>query len=118
MDKWKSTSIDSQKIEIEQLQDQIENMKKEHQDQLAKKAQEFERWISQKESWEGRLRNTKAEVGKWKKSYENLRSGWRKQKRMFDRGSFCCRYVCLFDMGFWFQTFSCMSLTMGLMSKF
>ena len=49
MDKWKSTSIDSQKIEIEQLQDQIENMKKDHQDQLAKKAQEFERWISQKE---------------------------------------------------------------------
>ena len=43
------------------------------------------RWISQKRSWERRLRNTKAEVGKWKKSYENLRSGWRKQKRRLER---------------------------------
>ena len=49
MDNWKSTSIDSSKYELEQLQEKVEIIKKEHQEALIKKAQEFERWIGQKE---------------------------------------------------------------------
>ena len=49
LDKWKSTSIDSQKFELEKLHDQIEAMKSDHREALKKKAQDFERWISQKE---------------------------------------------------------------------
>ena len=49
MDKWKSTSIDSQKFELDKLQEEIEQMKMDHQAVLKKKAQDFERWISQKE---------------------------------------------------------------------
>ena len=49
MDKWKSTSIDSQKYENEQLQAQLEALKEDHATALKNKAQEFERWIGQKE---------------------------------------------------------------------
>ena len=49
LDKWKSTSIDSQKFELEKLQDQMESMKNDHREALKKKVQDFERWISQKE---------------------------------------------------------------------
>ena len=49
MDNWKSTSIDSSKYELEQLQEKVEIIKKDHQEALIKKAQEFERWIGQKE---------------------------------------------------------------------
>merc|ERR1712025_1201195 len=49
VDKWKSTSIDSSKYELEQLQEKVEILKKDHQDAMTKKAQEFERWIGQKE---------------------------------------------------------------------
>ena len=49
MDKWKSTSIDSQKFEMEQLSEKLESNEKEHKQAMSKKAQEFERWISQKE---------------------------------------------------------------------
>ena len=50
MDKWKSTSIDSQKYENEQLQAQLEALKEDHATALKNKAQEFERWIGQKEN--------------------------------------------------------------------
>lgn len=49
MDKWKSTSIDSQKFELDKLQEEIQQIKMDHQAVLKKKAQDFERWISQKE---------------------------------------------------------------------
>ena len=42
-------SIDSQKFELEKLQKDIENLKEEHAAALKKKAEEFERWIGQKE---------------------------------------------------------------------
>ena len=49
LDKWKSTSIDSQKFELEKLHEEIGQMKVDHQTVLKNKAQDFERWISQKE---------------------------------------------------------------------
>ena len=49
MNKWKSTSIDSQKFEFEKLQCDISTLKEDHSNALKKKAEEFERWIDQKE---------------------------------------------------------------------
>merc|ERR1712223_782492 len=48
-DRWKSMSIDSQKIELEKLQGDMVALKEEHSTALKKKAEEFERWIGQKE---------------------------------------------------------------------
>ena len=42
-------SIDSQKIELEKLQGDMVALKEEHSTALKKKAEEFERWIGQKE---------------------------------------------------------------------
>ena len=42
-------SIDSQKFELEKLQGDIVSLKEEHAEALKKKAEEFERWIGQKE---------------------------------------------------------------------
>merc|ERR1711935_678043 len=49
MGRWKSMSIDSQKIELEKLQEDMVTIKDEHSTALKKKAEEFERWIGQKE---------------------------------------------------------------------
>lgn len=48
-DRWKSTSIDAQKFEVEKLQDALERIKTDHSTTLKKKTDEFERWIGQKE---------------------------------------------------------------------
>ena len=50
LDRWKSTSIDSDKYEVEQLKAQMETLKQQHAETLKQKAAEFERWISQKET--------------------------------------------------------------------
>lgn len=49
MDNWKRTSIDSKNYEIDQLQAQMKTMESTHALALKKKAEEFERWILQKE---------------------------------------------------------------------
>ncbi len=49
MNKWKSTSIDAQKFEIDKLTDEIRVLKEEHKEAIRAKATEFERWIGQKE---------------------------------------------------------------------
>ena len=49
MNNWASGSLDAQKFEIEKLQKEIEDLKEEHTKNLRKKAQDFEKWIGQKE---------------------------------------------------------------------
>jgi len=48
-DRWKSMSIDATKLELEKLQGDMVTLKEEHTNALKKKAEEFERWIGQKE---------------------------------------------------------------------
>ena len=47
--RWKSMSIDATKLELEKLQGDMVTLKEEHTNALKKKAEEFERWIGQKE---------------------------------------------------------------------
>ena len=49
LENWKKDSIDSQRFEIEQLKEKIHEMETVHSEALKKKAEEFERWITQKE---------------------------------------------------------------------
>ena len=49
MENWKKDSIDSQRFEIDQLKEKIQEMEISHAEALKKKAEEFERWITQKE---------------------------------------------------------------------
>jgi hypothetical protein len=49
LENWKKDSIDSQRFEIDQLKEKIQEMETAHAEALKKKAEEFERWITQKE---------------------------------------------------------------------
>jgi uncharacterized C2H2 Zn-finger protein len=81
LDRWKSTSIDSHKIDFDQLQEKTEKMQEDHAVALRQKAEEFERWIGQKElaieeetdkrtSVENNLEVAKVEIANLKKQLE------------------------------------------------
>lgn len=46
---WKKDSIESQRFEIDQLKERIQEMELAHQEALKKKTEDFERWITQRE---------------------------------------------------------------------
>ena len=48
-DNWQKTSIDSQNYEIESLNKRIKEMEARHEEEMRVRAEEFERWITQKE---------------------------------------------------------------------
>ena len=61
-DNWQKTSIDSQNYEVESLSKRIKEMEAHYEEEIRLKAEEFERWITQKENSMETEKNTRKGV--------------------------------------------------------